>query len=164
MSTPSETPTSTSTQTSDPYFDFALECIQQLDAHSSVPVQIRGASVHEDVLWVVINSTSPSKDASKLLSERNSVANAYARTYQIYQDGYLDGQQPSGLRYIEVNASNTETPKTFKINNSVVRDYVSSDQTFIDYRKQWSKTVRNRTASEARIAQQIDRDAENGTV
>lgn len=166
--TPDPTPTATTTpvrtEPTDPYYDFELEFIQQLDVRSTTSVRVRGVEVYRNVLWVVTNSTSPSQNASKLLSERNNVANAYARTYQIYQDGHLDGEQPGGLRYIEVNASNTDSPKTFEIGNSVVRDYVFSDQTFIGYRKQWSKTLRNRTEAEIDTVNQIDKTAGNATL
>lgn len=162
--TPTSTPTPTTTEPASQYYEFAIEFFGQLNVRSPVAVRLRGVEIRDGVMWVVVNSTSPSINRSKLRSERNSVANMYARAYQVHEEGNIDGQRPNKLRYIEANTTSNRSPKTYTVNNSLVHQYVYGDRSVVWYNDNWRQTLRDATAREKDIAISIDRGAENNTV
>lgn len=162
--TPTQTPTSTATEATSEYYEFAIEFFGQLNVRSPVAVQLRGVEIRDEAMWVVVNSTSPSVNRSDLRSERNSIANMYARTYQVHQAGKIDGQRPRKLRYIEANTTSNASPKTYTVSNSLVQRYVGNGRSAVWYTDKWRQTLRDATVREEKIAINIDRGSENNTL
>jgi len=159
--TPSPSPTETPAQ--DAYYEFAMEYFDRLHYYSPVPLRLRGVEVRDGVMWVVVNNTAPSENRSLLRSERNSIANSYARTYEVHEAGNIDGDRPKKLRYIEANSASNSSPKTYTVNNSLVEEYVYGERSAVWYNDVWRDSLRNATISEIDTATQIDRAAENNT-
>lgn len=165
-STPQPTPTPTVTPTATPegntYKVFKGTMFVELQEKPTVPIRVRGWTIVDSKLYIVVNLTSNSEDGLRRLREQNGILTAYAQTLLFYDQGKISGKAPTGMRILEVNNTNS-APKTTFANNSVVRKWSSNQISTVEFHSQVYSTTRNQTVAERRGVRSVDRSAKNYT-
>jgi hypothetical protein len=161
---PSETatPTPEPTSKSDRYEEFINTFLGEMAHESDVPIRVRGGTIIDREMWIVVNATDRTVNDSRRVKEWGGLVTGYTRAYHFYHEDNMSGKLPAGMRVLEVN-NTSQPPKTFFLRNLVAERVRSGRISGPELVESYYSTLRNQTQREQRLVIENDKEGINGT-
>jgi len=174
--TPTPTATATPTPTATPfptpadtaaYRPFVARFVGQ--AYTNVdrgepPLRLRGSRVVDGELWLVVNFTGRIENTTARYVQFDTLLFTYLDTTEDARQGEIDGDQPTGLRVVEIDDGPATQPTTLVLNESLARAVNTGNATLGDAVDVWAGPRREPTDRERQFATRIDHNGRNLTI
>lgn len=168
--TPTLTPTTIQTESPTPddverYGNFLVEMGGGLNKSIRTPLRIRGATIQEDVLYLVHNATSSKVNTTKKFVEWGDIAIAYAGAVRDTKSYYNDSEVPSRMVVFETNSSNIlpNKPAKFVVTTEDAKEWNEENISGREFTKRWQDKLQRQEQRDIEFVEVIDRVKTNTT-